>query len=493
MTHITAARAGETTGAAVSVLFPLSLATLIVCLFFGGGAARGLPSDHAPQLVALPLLFVALRGGSAGSGFGAPVAIAAGAVLLAALHLAPLPPQIWGDLPGRATLLELLAVAEEPAPWLPLAMRPDEALRSLLAMMPPIALLLACLRLDFERRLWLVVVIVAWAALNMIVGLLQTIGLGGAFYFYAFTNPGRSVGFFANVNHAAACLYAAIPLAGALLGDARLRGAAPGWAMLAAAVTMFILGLSVTGSRSALILGVAATAATLAIVLRGYLAEMRVSRGARWLGWSAAGLLLLPVALGLGLSRILTRFDAQDVLEDARWALLPTAFRALASSFPVGVGAGGFETLFQIHETARDLNAPVVNHAHNDWLELAIEAGAPGLALALAALVWVIARFVRAVRAPDAPETRLARAAGLVILLLAVHSAWDYPLRTIALASVLAVCAGLLTSAPASSGAAPVRLWGLLLSFTRRERGRRRRRPRRRSQQASGDARADIA
>lgn len=482
---------GEVAGRA---LFPLTLATLVVCLCFGGGAARGLPSDHAPQLFALPLLFVALRGGAFSAGRGALAFFAFSALLLGALHLAPLPPLIWGALPGRAPLLDLLAVAGEPAPWLPLAMRPDEAMRALLALVPPVALALACLRLDLERRLWLVAVIVAFAALNVVVGLLQTIGLGGAFYFYAFTNPGRSVGFFANVNHAAACLYAAIPLAGALLDEGRLRGPASGWVVLAGVVTLFILGLSVTGSRSALILGVAATAGTLGLVLRAPLAELRASRGARWLAWGAAGLLLLPVALGLGLSRILTRFDAQDVLEDARWGLLPTAFRALSASFPAGVGAGGFETLFQLHETASDLNMPVVNHAHNDWLELVVEFGAPGLALALVALAWVVKRVLRVLRAGGAPEgaeTRLARAAGLVILLLALHSAWDYPLRTIALASVLAVCASLLTPAPAGSGPG-WRLWTWPAAFRRGE-GRRRHRSRRRRRTDAEAARARNA
>ena len=455
-------------------MFPLTLATLAACLLFGGGAARGLPSDHVPQLAALPLLFVALRALPAGAWLAGPAVVALAALVLVALQLAPLPPAVWAVLPGREPLGAALAAAEEAAPWLPFAMRPDEAARALLAMLPPAALALACLQLDLARRVWLVVAILAFAGLNAMVGFLQVIGLGGAFYFYAFTNPGRSVGFFANVNHTAACLYVAIPLAGAFFADSRFREPAPGWALLAGFVTFLILGLSISGSRSALVLGVLATA-SLAFVLRDYLAQLRMSRGAKWLTLGAGALLVAPVALGLGLSRIFTRFDAQDVLEDARWALLPTAWRTLSSAFPLGVGAGGFETLFQLHETASDLNNPVVNHAHNDWLELAIEMGAPGLALAACAVVWAVARTWRAGRAPEDAQTRFARAAGLVILLLAVHSLWDYPLRTIALASVLAICAALLTPAPSSRR--PLRL-NLLSGAAEsgRSRGRRRRR-----------------
>jgi O-antigen ligase len=86
----------------------------------------------------------------------------------------------------------------------------------------------------------------------------------------------------------------------------------------------------------------------------------------------------------------------------------------------------------------------VPNRAHNDYLELVIEAGVLGL-LVLAVLAIMLARLALGQLRDQSPTIR-----GQVIFALgtftivALHSQVDYPLRSMSLACIAAVAAGLL-------------------------------------------------
>lgn len=86
-----------------------------------------------------------------------------------------------------------------------------------------------------------------------------------------------------------------------------------------------------------------------------------------------------------------------------------------------------------------------MNHAHNDWLELLLETGIPGMALAALLLFWG-ARRARAIwRAED--RDRFAQAAVIAVTTMLLHSLVDYPLRTAALSAVFAACIALISGA----------------------------------------------
>lgn len=457
-----------------ALLFPLSVLALLSSLVFGGGAARGLSSDYAPQLLSIPLLYCAIASADRTLSHSRGLLYLVGAVCaLPLLHLIPLPPAVWSALPGRELLVAAFGAADLPLPYLPMSMRPDETWRALLALVPPVSLLLAGLQLTVAERVWLVGIIVSFACLNVIVGMFQVISGGTALYFYAFTNAGRSVGLFANANHTIAYFYAIIPVTAAILGDSRLKTAVPSWVFLGAFAFLFVLGLSMSGSRTALLLGGLSLVLTCALVLRAYLIEF-ASRTRLILVGALAGLLILPVALGVGLSNILARFETQDVLEDARWSLLPGALRAMRAVFPAGSGMGAFETVYQLHETYLDVSYPLVNHAHNDWLEIVFEGGAPGLMLLACALGWLANATLGAfrLRAGSAQNIsdRLAKAGCLALWLLALHSLWDYPLRTIALASLAAICCAVLRPAAAEHSRSFVTLPAFLTPARQRRR-----------------------
>ena len=78
--------------------------------------------------------------------------------------------------------------------------------------------------------------------------------------------------------------------------------------------------------------------------------------------------------------------------EDARLYLWDDAVYAAERYFPVGSGMGTFDDVFQIDESLENMSVKRAGRAHNDYLEVAIEAGLPGIILIgawLALLVWL--------------------------------------------------------------------------------------------------------
>jgi hypothetical protein len=114
------------------------------------------------------------------------------------------------------------------------------------------------------------------------------------------------------------------------------------------------------------------------------------------------------------------------------------------------------------------LFARSANHAHNDWAEAFMETGPAGVAIGLAFLFWVSRKIIVVWREQPGVQSRLALGGALAVLLLCIHSLWDYPLRTIALSCCFAASCAFLFKAPGD---------GAVLGFPqrRRRRGRTRR------------------
>jgi O-antigen ligase len=89
-----------------------------------------------------------------------------------------------------------------------------------------------------------------------------------------------------------------------------------------------------------------------------------------------------------------------------------------------------------------------LNHAHNDYLEIWFECGWLGLALIAAFMGWWVLATTRVLRSPADANAGLALCGSVIVALLLIHSAADYPLRTPALAALFAFAAGLLSKPP---------------------------------------------
>jgi O-antigen ligase len=80
------------------------------------------------------------------------------------------------------------------------------------------------------------------------------------------------------------------------------------------------------------------------------------------------------------------------------------------------------------------------NHAHNEALEILLTSGIPGAALALLALVFVAAAVWRGLRS-SGDAVLFKRLGIIVIILLAIASISDYPMRTPILSAVFVLAA----------------------------------------------------
>jgi O-antigen ligase len=143
---------------------------------------------------------------------------------------------------------------------------------------------------------------------------------------------------------------------------------------------------------------------------------------------------------------LLGRFD-DDALADYRFTISATTIEAAKSFQPVGSGVGTFVPVYQMFETPSGLQAAYVNHAHNDWLEIGLEGGWLAIGIVVAFVIWFGAQASRVWSKSESAhvvDKALAQASSVVIALLLLHSAVDYPLRTTALGVLFGCCCGLL-------------------------------------------------
>ena len=196
---------------------PFATATVfLLALVLGGGTQQGFWSDAIIQLASLLLLGLVLLSPNL-------MQVPRGAVILLCLLVAlplvqiiPLPPLLWTALPGREEIVRGYNAANMPLPWLPISLAPSITWRSVLSLLPAIAVFLAVLCLSHRMRRNLVLMMLAVAFVSVLLDLLQMMGgQSSPLRFYAITNTDRAVGFFANSNHNAAFLYCAIPFAAA--------------------------------------------------------------------------------------------------------------------------------------------------------------------------------------------------------------------------------------------------------------------------------------
>jgi len=453
----------------VRLFFAYTL-VLVASLVLGGGTRAGFLSDVAIQLLAIPLLLIALlrlaRLPSLHSARGA-LWLCFAVVLVPAAQLVPLPPEAWTSLPNREAAAEAFRLLGRDLPWMPMSLSPRATWLSALSLLPPVAIFLATLVLGDRERRAASLVLVMVGVVSVFLGLAQVSdGPASSLRFFAITNTGEAVGFFANRNHFAAALYACTVFAAAWAVEAAAPPA-PGQAKLdtrwvlavVAAFTVLVIlvaGQAIARSRAGLGLTIVALLGAVALAFR----DRRNTSGVtptRLL--FAATALAMMFAAQFMLYRVLERF-AEDPLNDARITLAGTTVEAAQLYMPFGSGMGTFVPVYAMQQRPEDAVVDAyANRAHNDFLELWLETGVPGIVLMALFSLWLVRSALRLWRGGEATPGRaadltLARAGTLVIALIAAHSFVDYPLRTGAMMAILAFACGLLVAPLAGPRAA---------------------------------------
>lgn len=457
------------------MFFWLSAALLTAAVLLGGSPRTGFTRDVVVQLLAIVVLLACLwRATGKSNAFGflrGPadrplLLIAAIGFLVILLQLLPLPP---GLSLSRLQGLNLSPEVGDPfafETWRGLSLVPEASWAALASLLPPIALFAAVTQLHAVARFRLAALVIGLCALALVLGFLQAIqGPQSALRLFTFTNPTEAVGFFANRNHFASQLYTALIFAAVWFAFTaknfvRFRdfdSRAIFW--LAAATVLLIgiiAGLALARSRAGILLAAAAIAGILAMFWVDRRASKTVeSSSTRFMRLTMLGTLGAAVlfAAQFGLHRVLTRFEG-DPLSDLRFTLSSATLETALANLPFGTGIGSFVRVYLVTEDPNALFGAYANRAHNDWIELLLETGLFGIAIAVLFLWWFARKAIavwRPISAED-PERHLTlqRAATLVILLLLMHSLVDYPLRTTAMACIFAFTCAILVAAPPS-------------------------------------------
>jgi O-antigen ligase len=413
---------------------------LIVTAWVAGGAAR---ADVLGQTVMRTVAWIAIIGSLL---FGArpslPAAKPAFLILSAALalvlvQLIPLPPALWQMLPGRQaiTAAQLLGSPE----WRPLALVPGATANSAEALVVPFAALLLVAGLEKRELAWLPSLLLGMIAAAAIPGLLQFSGAG---FDHPLINdtPGQVSGNFANRNHFALFLAfgCALAPAWAFSGSGRARWRAP---VAGGLVILFVLLILASGSRAGLMVGGLGVTAGLPVLYHG------IRRNYRGLpSWflpttfaAILALLAIFIAISMNSNRAVSidRLLSLDAGQDLRARTIPVVLSMVMDYFPFGTGFGGFDPIFRIHEPFSMLKATYFNHAHNDFLEIALDGGIAAILICIFAVGWWVLYSMKAWR--NGPE--LAKVGSSILGLTLISSIFDYPARTPTMMIIIVIAA----------------------------------------------------
>ena len=414
---------------------------LLACLILGG-SAQGIWQNMLLQLAGLGII-----AWSAATTADEALPKSARSLLLilllglvvVALQLIPLPPF---STSLRSRIADDYALLGQPVPWLPISLTPYATLSSVLGVIPPLAVGCAILRLGAFRASWLAAALLGGAVAGIILGALQVAAPGttSPWYLYRETNHGVAVGFFANANHMADLLVAALPFVAALAAAGRSRNIqrySSLVAVLTGAAVLLIVGIIINGSLAGYVLAVPAIAASALIVAPP-------SRSLRMPVTIIAGLAVVAAVGGvastsLGSSRI---GQAASGSVQSREAILKTTGRAIGDTMPLGSGLGSFVKVYPLYENLDQATPEYVIHAHDDYAELTLELGLAGVLLILGFVAWWLAAVRAGWRMGGGGP--YARAASIATGVMLVHSLVDFPLRTAALSATFAMCLALL-------------------------------------------------
>lgn len=415
--------------------------------------ALGATAQHVLQNMMLQILGLAILAWAAAAPSDGPISrsgkqlllIAMLAVGLVALQNVPLPTSLWTD-EVRARVADDARLLGRPPTTSPLSLTPYESVSSLLAIIPPLAMFCALLRLGRYRVNWLVAALLAGTGCAIFVRGLELFEAPGAlWYSHVQANRAGVVHFFLPGDQISDLLLVAAAFALAAVGGKRLR---KGGQFARVGALIVIIGLLIMG----LVLADRPVAYGLAtpVVVASILATRQM--GAPWrrvfLGLGVLSLIGSVAALSLSYVPAWANDRDSTTALQSRREIIDTTGSAISHFMPLGSGLGSFARVYPLFERADAVTARIVPHAYNDYAEIALELGLPGIALMVTFFVWWVAATRRA-WSYDAGSI-FARAASVATAAVLIHSAVDFPLRNSAIAVSFAMCLGLL-AAPRNS------------------------------------------
>jgi O-antigen ligase len=271
-----------------------------------------------------------------------------------------------------------------------------------------------------------------------------------------------ATGTYINRNHYAGLLEMILPFGVALIlyEYGKLRGNDPQSAASLKAMVQrrsfqkFVLCLCISVvlfaalifSRSRM--GILAASASI-LMMFGFAAISRRQGKASLVFFAVFAALSLGLAIWIGPEPIVSRFEnvgqEYSSLDQSRLSIWRDAVKLIERHTVLGTGLGTFPVAFTSVQTA--FLGQFVNHAHNDYVELASDVGVPTALMLFATFVFILARATRTfLRAPGKFDRAIALGCVGSIVAILLHSLTDFNLYMPANALVFSVVLGLAIS-----------------------------------------------
>jgi exopolysaccharide production protein ExoQ len=422
--------------------YALLLALAVALTFGGGSTGLGLPVLFL-AITTLAMLVLNARGNAPRIKLTlAERCLVYMIIALPLLQLIPLPSALWSQLPGRDLELaarDMLGVANAA---FPISVSPADTAALLVPLVCAAAIGHAALNANSAAQRAISTLIVAFAFVNVAIGSVQVMSGGQYLNFHNSGHAANAIGMLANRNHTALYLACSIPLFNQLLFSSNRLHNVNAKLVLALAGTAFLLtGIIGTTSRAGLIFGLLASIITILLAM-----PKRIfgSRGRAGIIFIIGSMLLFALLLTSDRTEFVwDRFSGSAT--DLRWTIWENSLTTATHFWPIGAGFGTFVDVYARFEPLADVSPQFVNNAHNDYIEVAMEAGLAGIACILAAVVWLIQNSWQILRL-SVHRTLESPAIPLMVFpwFAALHSMVDYPIRRLAIAIPVVVAMALL-------------------------------------------------
>jgi len=425
------------------------LQVAIVCLLFVavlayGGAtlgARTTVNAAALALAAVLLVHVAWQGSTPvyGLRLALPLVVL---LVVGSLQLVPLPAVIrapLGAAPEQGLRVPLVP------DWLPLSFNPGGTVAALSCLLSVSIVFVVSLtitsRASARRLATLLVSMGGMVAAGAVVAFVEP---NSVFPPVSAVSPDRARGPFVNPDHFANWLAALLPLslAGLLENTHGRSRRFDGYLLACAAALPFMAtAMGLTFSRG----GLLAAACGLAYFTIGLVRERHARR---LLSAAVVISLVAAYAAWAGGTTLGARFFAlwHDPLGDNRIPIWQAAWQAVWSTPVLGSGLGTFLEAARPHVSVTVPTRIAIDYAHNEPLQLAVEAGLVGIAIVAGGLIlWLRQVHLMGTHSDSASSISRAAAAGVIALL--AGSLFDFAVRLPANALLGAVLAALAIAA----------------------------------------------
>lgn len=418
-------------------------ALLCVAFLAGGGGVSAAMPNLLVQLTALCVLGLNLPSVTSFVR-RAPrllVALVALTIALPLIQLVPLPPSIWHGLPGRDLVIatfDLAGISRDI--WFPASVDRGRTLVALIGTITPATVIVVGYGLNRKALLRLAATLVLLALAALMWGVVQ-LSSGNSFGMLFGTPRYADVlyGPFANRNSTGLLFVCAICLLPMIAAPPKISAATTAIVRTATGAVLAI-GVVLTQSRSSIallamaLLLIGGAVAWHLLIRRNPSAASnptpppaRTPATGRWLSGAVIAVILalgtLSFANGGRVAESLSRFEMTDTDRPEMWE---DGVFVARHYWPVGTGMGTFDEVFQVDESLEYISPRRAGRAHNDYIELSIEAGIAGLLLLGCWLAWCARE---ATRGGDMADRRVRLSAGLAVACIVLQSALDYPLR----------------------------------------------------------------